>query len=205
MNNIIYPNKKIYVCGSVKSFESLELAINNLKNSIFIINGGVSRGENFEEIERRIDNLNSLIEKYSIFYNAGPEDLFHLKSLRDKLLFNSTYKWISEQNFITKIDFSNQTTMLVVTGGIGNINQEKNFSKNIEDLNLNINTCLFENSYWHNLYAGQLGFVVSNQPALKEPKTSIYKYSCSIGYAHTNKSILQEINSQGLGESLIIG
>jgi hypothetical protein len=205
MNNIIYPNKKIYVCGSVKSFESLESAINNFKNSIFIINGGACRGENFEEIEERINNLSSLMEKYSIFYNSGPEDLFYLKSLRDKLLFNSIYKWISKQNFITKIDFSNQTTILVIAGGINSINSEKNFGKSIEDLNLNIDTCLFEDSSWHNLYSGQLGFVVSSQPSLKDPQPSIYKYSCSIGYAHPSKSILQEINSQGLGESLIIG
>ena len=200
MNKVIYPREKnIYVSGSVEhKFNDLINFIESCnkfnEDCLFIINGGICYGDE-EEIEKKIDTIKKINK---IYYNANSTDLLYLKKLKDNLKFNKIYNWIMSQKISTKINFVNQTSIIILAGGV-NGTKKINYDS--------IENCFINNIdgvSWHDLYKGDNGFIISNNPANKDLSPKLYQYSCSIGLEDKNKLILQEINSQGLKNFIII-
>lgn len=201
MNNIIYPSKKIYICGSVGSnWNNLEKLILEENNNIFIINGGICRNGNDDEISERIAKIKEIMLNFSVYYNLGPEDLIYLNSLNKRMIFNDVYDWLLAREIFTKIDFSNQTRVLAFSGGIKDINQLKDLEKNIDSCFV----ALINEEPWHKYYNGKFGLIVSDCPRSDCLEPQLYPYSCGIGYKNNNGIILQEVNSQGLGNFFTI-
>jgi hypothetical protein len=194
MNHIVYPNKKIYVSGLIGlKFDAIENFIQQNKEAIFILNGGVCLGQNDEEIEQKILKLIDLKKNNLIYYNLSPEDLFYLNKLKKNINFNFVFDWITNQKFVTNVQFSNQTTIFVMSGAITSVNFKNDVS-----------SCLHNDPSWHQSYDGNLGFIISNMPKSPTLEPTLYNFSCSIGVQDASKVILQEIGSQGLMNFFVI-
>lgn len=187
-NKIIYPtNKNIYVLSSIgPSMHSFGNFADKHTHDIIIVNGGISVGSDLE-ISERIDKFKNITLNNKIYYNKCDKDFIHLAKLRKNLIFNETYSWLFVATNVTIIEFSNQTNVIIVPGGIpekySNINNEIEFS--------------FISTDWHDKYDGRLGLAISNNPKIDASPRN-YKYSCAIGQKSEDKVMVQEISGRGL-------
>ena len=193
MNKITYPlEKNIFIIESLKNkITDLELFFEREKDAIFIVNGGACFSNEEKEVKFRIDKILDWKKKYKLFYNKDYLDLIYLNQLKKELNFSTNYEWIDQQKAYTKIDFTNQTSIMVISGGFNN------------NLNNDIELCftdIIENIPWHKYYDGQLGFIISNNPKSNQEEPIIWDYSCSIGISNPDKIIIQRISSKGLME-----
>ena len=193
MNQITYPlEKKIFVIESIKNkVAELDSFLEEEKDAIFIVNGGASFCNQEKEVLFRINKISEWRQKYKLYYNKDYLDLIYLNQLRKELNFSAAYNWIDQQKAYTKIDFTNQTSIVVVSGGFNN------------NLNNEIELCFTDfigNVPWHKYYEGQLGMIVSNNPKSNQEKPIIWDYSCSIGISDPDKIAIQKISSKGLME-----
>ncbi len=190
MNKIHFPkNNTVYVCSSL--YNHLHKIINLIKDSddVFILNGNVCDQENDESILSDIEEIQNLKQTGRVSYVLGDRDLVYIKKQFSKLNFNPKLEWLLSQDKSCIVEFSNQTSITVVCGGIeGRLD--------------NLENCFVNSDDWHENYNGKYGLVISNYPQGKNTR-KIYEYSCSIG---VNKEYLaiQKVNSQGLKEFVLI-
>lgn len=190
----LFPTKEsIYVVGGLyDNLPKIKQFIKTCdKSSLFIINGNIC----YNNVEKNINELNELSAEYNLYYVLSDNDLKYQKNLYENNNYNDIYHWINEQAYACYLTFSNQSSILVLNGGLPD---EYNSINTIED---DVRLCLIKNN-WHDKYDGSLGYVMSNNPPRQGTQLNLYNYSCGFGTPGSQddaKTVIQAISRQGLG------
>jgi len=185
------------------------LEINNINNAL-IVGPIYNNYSKLEKINKLYNDYNKIILMGSIFYLSK-----NIKDVNNNLDLINKYKniiyVITDLDYLTlhklniNIDYNinlvllkfiSQSYVLVTSGGFNNKLNFNNLKDNIEISFIN----KINNTNWHEIYNGNLGYVISNNPLTKSYPTN-YKYSTQIGNIFSDKTVTyaQEANKYGLG------
>lgn len=155
------------------------------------------------EVPPRINQIKLFMENKDAHYVLGDKDLIFMQ--KTALTHEDNFQWLGEQPSAIRFMFDNQTSALIVHGGIlpkhttwGELNTdlEVSFIKNIPNSNKN----------WHEIYNGRFGYCLSSHPANQENMIQKYNHSVSLDTsAHeTDRVAVQEFSEKGLGQTFYI-
>lgn len=193
-------NHNILVIGSIYDrMDALENAFNLKDNyDLLIINGNVCYPNNLEDINNRIKTIDKYLKTGKCIYNVGQFDLQFSNKLDDN---NEIKKWINNKSNVIIINFINQSSIIILGGGITTETSRNNLYDNLEVSFVS----KINNVPWHKLYGGGLGYIISNNPLTNEPP-QFYNYSAQIGnyYSNNLNVYAQEINQFGLKKTILL-
>lgn len=189
--------QKVLVVGSIydkiDKLQTLKEIDNNY--DLIIVNGNITYPYNINKIENRIELFKTLSTKY--IYNLGNYDLkFLIKNSSSKI-----EKWLYSKSNAVIINFKNQTSLIILNGGVLPKMSKQELDNNIEISFIS----KIDNDPWHKTYGGGYGYIISNQPFTNE-KPYFYNYSMQMGnvYSENVKIYCQEVDQYGLKETFLI-
>lgn len=172
------------IYDKIEKLETID-NLNNKYDKIILMGSIFYTSKSNQDIEERLN----LIKKYSkITYLISDLDL--LAAYRNK---NYYLKHIPNCAILKT---NNKFPIIITSGGL-----QPN-TKNLDNLELSFINYI-NNQPWHNLYNGNLGYIISNNP-LSKNKPEYYNYSMQLGNYINNNTYAQEINENGLAQMVII-
>lgn len=194
-------NHKILVVGPIYDrIDKLQNAL-KLKNNydLIIINGNICYPDNnLEKVKQRIEIIDEYLNSEKCIYNVGSLDLQLLSKLEEN---NDITKWIIKKSNVIIVNFQNQSSIVILGGGITPQMSKKDLYDNLEvSFISNI-----DKIPWHKLYGGNFGYIISNNPLTKNPP-QFYNYSAQIGnhYSDNVNVYAQEIDQFGLKKTILL-
>jgi predicted phosphodiesterase len=157
-----------------------------------------------------IDKMRFFIEAGIGFVVKGNHELRNIREARKKDKMTPNLAWLEKLPLSLLFNFTNQTRLCVIHGGILP-------SFTLDDLQNNIELCYIRNVFngkcsvgekngenWHKLYDGRFGYCLSGHNSQKDGKPKFYNYSANIDTAVYNTGILTcQIFSENGKEDLI--
>lgn len=193
IKNIDY---NLLVVGPIYDHINKIVKINELADryKVVIVNSGLCH-PSISNIEENITNFRSSIMP-NVIYNLGSDDLKYYAN-HD----NDTSRWLKTLPNVVFLEFNNQTTTIIVNGGVTPQMKRNNLIDNIEiSFVSNIN-----HQPWHHKYYGGYGYIISNNPlTIAEPK--FYPFSMQMGnkYELNHQIYAQEITPRGLKKTFLL-
>lgn len=191
---------KILIIGPIYDKISILPQIEKISSNynLIILNGNICYPfDDLIFVKQRIDLVSQLNK---VMYNLGDHDLQLLKILRNQNNHFDIQNWINQQPNMIIIEFKNQSNFIITNGGmIESITYDK-LINNLETTFIS----QIDNKSWHQLYFGQHGYIISNNPlSLQEPQ--FYPYSMQMGnkYSENNKIYGQELDAYGLKQTIL--
>jgi hypothetical protein len=193
LKNIDY---NLLIIGPIYSQLDKIVKINELASQyrVVIVNSGLCYPE-IDDIENNVEIFKSSIVS-NVIYNLGSDDLKYCASHN-----NSSSRWLTKQPNAVFLEFKNQTTTIIVNGGVTPQMKKNNLIDNIEISFVS----KIDHQPWHDKYYGGYGYIISNNPLTTiEPK--FYPYSMQIGnkYELQHKIYAQEVSSRGLKKTFML-
>jgi hypothetical protein len=197
-------NEKILIVGSIydqlDKVEKISTIISNYSTVIF--NGNLLYPfSDINQIKNRIQIMNELLKTQKVIYNLGEYDLklFNILNKSDKHF--DVQKWIMSKPNVIAIDFSNTSSVLVMSGGI----TPKICNRHMLNDNLEVSfVSYFNDKPWQIYYSGLMGYIISNNPSSNKP--TFYPYAEQIGAKYSDKFNVyaQEIDPSGLKDIITL-
>lgn len=173
-------------------------------NSIVVLLGDICFPyEKYSDVPSRIEQMKLFMEGKDAHYVLGDKDLVYMQ--KTFAAHADTHDWLAVQPLAVRFVFENQTSALVVHGGI--LPRHTTWGEISDDLEISFITNVPTiNKPWHRVYNGRFGYVLSSHPATKENEAVKYEHSISLDTnAHeTDKVAVQEFTEKGLGETFYI-
>jgi hypothetical protein len=195
---------KILVVGpiydNINVFSFIEKNISHY--DYIIINGSLCYPfNNIESVKDRIKQLNELLISNKIIYNVSNYDYELLAKLYSNNSDKDIQDWISTKPNVIIITFTNQTNVIITSGGITPLMNKNSLNDSIETSFINN----INNKSWHLSYNGMYGYIISNNP-LTNDSPIFYKYSAQIGnkYSENLNIYAQEVDKFGLKKTILI-
>lgn len=199
-------NKSLLVVGPIYNKLDKLFQLQNMidENKIVVLLGDVCYPyDKYSDVPPRINTIKTFLEGKDGHYILGDKDLIYMQ--KTFAAHADITDWLSNQPTAVRFVFQNQTSALIVHGGIlprhttwGEINDdlEISFITNIPSIN----------KPWQKVYNGRFGYVLSSHPSNKENTVEKYAHAISLdSNAHeTDKLIVQEFNEKGLGQTFYI-
>lgn len=194
-------NHKILVVGAIyDKIDKLQNAMSIKDNYDFvIINGNICYpNDDLNKLKERIKVIDNYLLSGKVIYNVGQFDLQFMNKLDDN---DELKKWIKDKPNVIMINFQNQSSIIIVNGGI---TPETNKTDLFDNLEISFVSYLNKTS-WHKLYGGGLGYVISNNP-LTQKEPQFYNYSAQIGniYGENTQVYAQEADQFGLKKTILL-
>ena len=190
-------NEKILIVGSVydklDKLYKIRTIIPNYGVTIF--NGNLLYPfSDIKQIKNRIQIMNELLKTGKVIYNLGAYDLKLLNILNQNDDYFDVQKWITSKPNVIALDFSNTSTVLVMSGVITpHINNRKMLNDNLEVSFIS----RVNNKPWQVYYGGLMGYIISNNPNNSKP--TYYPYAAQIGAMYSENNVYaQEVDPVGL-------
>ncbi len=150
--------------------------------------------------QKRLDVMDRMIQTKKAFFNLGDQEIMLLEGVLMDCPNQIVDRLYNKPNVIF-LDFDNQSNYLITSGGITPKMTKDKLADNLEvSFVSNIG-----GTSWHELYNGNMGYVISNNPLTYEaPK--FHRYSAQIGnyYGIEHQVYAQEIDKFGLKETISI-
>lgn len=192
---------KILIIGPIyDKIDKLQRALTLINHyDLVIFNGNLCYpNNNIAEVKERIELINQYLIPNKVLYNLGNYDLILIKETNDAEIKN----WLESKSNVIFVEFMRGSYLIVTSGGVTPT------IKGREDLTNNIETSFVSNindKSWHNLYKGQYGYIVSNNPLTLEPP-HFYNFSAQIGnvYGNGTQVYAQEVTENGLQQTILL-
>jgi hypothetical protein len=193
INNIDY---NILVVGPIYNNSDKILKINDLAKQykVVIINSGLCH-PGISDIPNNILNFKSSISK-NVIYNLGSDDLKSCKNTSGE-----AFQWLKLQPNVILLQFKNQTSTIIVNGGVTPQMKKDYLIDNIEVSFVS----KIDGQPWHNKYYGGYGYIISNNPLTME-KPKFYPFSVQMGnkYEINYEIYAQEVTPWGLKKTFLL-
>ncbi len=167
-----------------------------------IINGSLCYPyDNINFVRDRIKQVDKLLLSNKIIYNASNYDYELLATLYANNSDKDIQNWINLKPNVIVVNFTNQTTAIITSGGVTPQMNKTSLNENIETSFISY----INRKPWHLLYNGMYGYIVSNNPLTNE-EPIFYKYSAQIGnkYSENTNVFAQEVDKFGLKKTILI-
>lgn len=196
---------KILVIGSI--YDQFSKITNNKLDmddyELVIVNGNLCYPfDDLSSVKNRISLMQELELKRKYIYNLGAYDLKLLQILSEDLGNKDVKNWIKSKPNIIKVNFINQTSIIIVNGGLPcKLPTECSLTDNIEVSFMSY----IDDKPWQNYYSGQLGYVISNYPLSNDPP-HFYPYALQMGmkYCADTPVYAQEADQYGLKNTILL-
>lgn len=159
--------------------------------------------QKFSEVVPRVHTIKEFMTGITAHYVLGDKDLLYMRKTINS--HTDTHDWLGQQNLAIRFVFPNNTSALIVHGGI--LPKHTTWS----EINNDVEVAFISNlpqikKSWHNSYNGRFGYVLSSHPAAKDNEVEKSKHSISLDTnAHeSGKLAVQEFTEKGLGETIYI-
>lgn len=182
------------IYNKTEKFKKIQEIENNY--DLIIFNGNLCYPyESISELEERIEIFN---QNPKWVFNLGQYDL---KVLIDSNISSKVKEWISSKSNVVIIEYKNQTSLIILGGGLTPTIGKKDLQENLEVSFISN----FNNEIWHKSYGGAYGYIISNNPLTDQPP-AFYNYSMQIGnyFSQNNKVYAQEVDQYGLKETILL-
>lgn len=199
-------NKSLLVVGPLYDKLDKLYALNTLitKDHIVVFLGDICYPyKTYSDVPSRINIIKTFLENKDAHYVLGDKDLVYMQKT---FASNAdTSDWLALQPTAIRFMFENQTSALVVHGGI--LPRHTTWREITDDLEISfINNIPTINKPWHKIYNGRFGYVLSSHPASKDKLVEKHNNSISLDTEayETDKVAVQEFNEKGLGQTFYI-
>lgn len=206
IRNIQLKNQRLLIVGPIYNRTDKLAALEKFYNpgDILVFIGDIAYPyKYFSDVTKRIHELQGFAEGKKFFYILGDKDLLFMKQTYTS--HADTYDWFNQQTIAIRFTFENNSSVLVLHGGI--MMKHKILEELNGDLELSfVNNLPDSKKNWHKNYDGRFGYVVSSHPANKKNKPEMYNYSSSLdtNCHESNILVVQELNDKGVVETFEI-
>ena len=178
--------KKTLVVGPI--YDKIEILQSHKKlwdqQELIIFNGNLCYpNDNLEQVEKRIEIMDDLIESGKVIYNLGDQDLLLLRRLDQNRKNPRIKNWLQNKSNVVIIKYLMQTQFIITNGGVLPTMRQK-------DLHHNFETTFISNidgQPWHHKYGGSYGYIISNNPLTQE-MPQYHNFSLQLGNTYHQKS-----------------
>jgi hypothetical protein len=179
--------KKTLVVGPI--YDKIEILQSQKKlwdkQELIVFNGNLCYpNDDLDQIEKRIEIMDDLIQSGKVIYNLGDQDLLLLRKLDQNRQYPKIRNWLQSKSNVVIIKYLTQIQFIITNGGVLPTMQQK-------DLHHNFETSFISNidgQPWHNKYGGSYGYIISNNPLTQETP-QYYNFSLRIGNVYHQKSL----------------
>lgn len=186
-------DQSIFVIGSIYNIDKLydiQNFIDNNKPNKIIMQGDIFHPQD-ELVNSKIEKIIEFCDKNHIYYILGDKDIIYLNKHKED------YKWFDSQNNIIKFIFENQTSVIVLHGGI--LKTHENWENVVNDLEISFISNIENNKIpWHHSYDGKFGYAISNHPNNKEIKKFNNSMSLDCSLSSDGKIGIVEFSEKGI-------
>jgi hypothetical protein len=179
--------KKALVVGPI--YDKIEILHSQKKlweqQELIIFNGNLCYpNDDLNQVEKRIEIMDDLIQSGKVIYNLGDQDLLLLRRLDQNRQYPKIRNWLQNKSNVVIIKYLTQTQLVITNGGVLPTMQQKDLHHNFETSFIsNIN-----NQPWHRQYGGSYGYIISNNPLTQEAP-EYHNFSLQLGNVYHQKSL----------------
>lgn len=199
-------NKSLLVVSPLYNKTDKLYAINSLINenrTIAFLGDTCHPYDKFSEVPPRINQIREFMEGKDAHYVLGDKDLTYAQKTFSTHVDNR--EWLALQQGIIKFVFQNQTSALVLHGGI--LPRHTTWSELVNDMEVVfIANNPSVNKPWHKQYNGRFGYVLSAHGATNPGEVEMFNHSIALDTLayESNKVAVQEFTENGLGETFYV-
>lgn len=189
-------NKILIVSAIYDKLDKLHRAISLQNNYDYIIITGnlCYPNDDLNQVQTRINEFEKC-KSEKILYNLGHYDLL----LKQQISNFEIVSWLNKQPNVIFVEFVRGTSIVITNGGIISDMKKTDLYDNLETSFVS----KINNTNWHELYVGQCGYVVSNNPVTKDIP-QFYNFSAQIGNEYGANVYAQEADQYGLQQTILL-
>jgi hypothetical protein len=179
--------KKVLIVGPI--YDKIEILQSQKKlwdkQELIIFNGNLCYpNDNLDQVEKRIEIVEDLIQSSKVIYNLGDQDLLLLRRLDQNRQYPKIRNWLQNKSNVVIIKYLSQTQFIITNGGVLPTMQQKDLHHNFETSFIS----KIDGQPWHDKYGGNYGYIISNNPLTHE-SPQYHNFSLQLGNIYHEKNL----------------